>query len=522
MFSSRLFATLGFLLASTAASADFTGFSAVKSRVEGSEGSYRVIQVYATFNNPTDRVFNVFDAEISLSGSATPRFLQAEDKELETFASFLPLLFTPNTERWFVDSYITIGAEQDTMSNGTIADPDFSESGAGDGLGVEGGGWYNLPPTNNHGLAGDDLRVLVGQFAIDEAEFTADARLHFSATVGYSDLGVVAFASQSALFSFALPGTDEAPYVIDDLDGDSRSDVVFVHPTSNQLFGWLVNGLSLKQYALFNAGAPAGSTLQGIGDADGNGKTDVLWRSNSTGRFAIGALDGLQYLSTTIFAHNPGNTWKALAFTDVDGDRKADILFYNEERAQIAVWLLDGPSIRQGAVLGTFAGAKPLAVGDLDGDRRRDILWRRSDGQVWGWLLDGTAAPTAARIGNVASTIGPSWIAPIIADLDGDGNDDVVWRSLTSGMVVAWKMNGLAMESFRVMQASTSSAWSIEGAPDVDGDGRREILWRNRVTGSTLVWTTDPLASFATHSSTGFTPASGAWKIATPAELVRN
>ena len=502
-------ATFGAAVLSTAVHANFTGFTAVKSEVLGVDGNYRVMLVYATFNHANDKVLNLFDAQISLAGAATPHFFQASDVDLELVESFLPAAIAPDQEAWFVDSFVTIGADQGNNLNGTIADPDFDDSGATSGSGISTGGWYNLPPSNGFGVAGSDLRVLVGQFTITEAEFTSDAQLNFSATLGYAAASGLQFASQSVQLHYAQP----ARYVIDDLDGDTKSDIVFVNPSNNNLFGWLFDGLALKQYALFDGQGQAGCTFQGVGDIDGDGKADVLWRNTATGLFSVSLLDGLQYVETVSFGHNPGNQWRTLAFTDISGDAKADILFFNAQTSQIAAWILDGPAISSGAVLGALTGAKPLGVGDFDGDGMRDILWRKANGEIWAWMLEGTAIRQNSRVENFAATIGTVWQVPIIADFDGDEKDDVIWRNTTNGMVTSWLMDGPRRVNSAVLHAGIPLDWAIEASPDLDGDGRRDLLWRSRSTGTTALWR---MENYNSYSGGLFINAHISWSVVRP------
>jgi hypothetical protein len=501
--------TIGALAQPTVA--DFAGFTATRTQVIGSDDTYRVVRVYANFTRADDRLLNLFDVQLSLSGSTSPVFLQAFDLDNEVSESFLPLSFNLPGEAWDVDSFVTIGAEQGVLTNGTVADPDFDDSGAASGAGIGGGGWYNLPPTNSHGVPGADLRVLVGQFTIREIDYAPDARVHFTATVGASSSGVLGFGTQSVKFNFTSSAA--GTYVADDIDGDLQSDIVFVHPGSNQIFGWLLDGFDLKNYALLDGDGPAGATIQGLGDTDGDGKADVLWRG-ANGRFAISQLDGLAVAATTEFAYNPGFAWRAISFGDANGDRKADIVFHNASTGQVAVWLLDGASIASGALIGTMAQATPLAVGDINGDGNRDIVWRRSNGEIWGWLLNGTSAPISKRIGG--TVVGSDWQIPVIADLDGDCMDDLIWRSRSTGMVISWKMHGLTMDAFAILSSAVSTDWTIEGSPDIDGDGKREVLWRNKSTSQTAIWT---MIDHASYGGGYFTNASGAWDIVKLTEL---
>lgn len=112
--------------------------------------------------------------------------------------------------------------------------------------------------------------------------------------------------------------------------------------------------------------------------------------------------------------------------------------------------------------------------------------------------------------------VGSDWQVPVIADLDGDCMDDLIWRSRSSGMVISWKMHGLTMDAFAILHPGIPTDWTIESSPDIDGDGRREVLWRNKATSQTAIWTMNDHASYGGGY---FTNASGAWDIVKATEL---
>ena len=41
------------------------------------------------------------------------------------------------------------------------------------------------------------------------------------------------------------------------------------------------------------------------------------------------------------------------------------------------------------------------------------------------------------------------------SDLDGNGKDDIVWRNTVTGDVAGWLMDGLDLDSFGIITAST-------------------------------------------------------------------
>ncbi len=63
-----------------------------------------------------------------------------------------------------------------------------------------------------------------------------------------------------------------------------------------------------------------------------------------------------------------------------------------------------------------------------------------------------------------------------IGDLNGDGKDDVVWRTETG--VDVWLMDGTAAVSTG-HAGNASQAWHIQGTGDFNGDGKDDLIWRN-------------------------------------------
>jgi hypothetical protein len=236
---SRSVATvLSFACCTASAVADFTGFGGTSYVVAGDLHTYHVMEVYATFDDPEDRLFNAFNVSAVLANNvdpgATPVFFQAEDADNEIPQSFLPLGFLPPGEAWRYDSYVTVGAEQGNMFNGTVADPSFLDAKFVQQSAItDDAGWYNLPPTNGFGQAGSDLKVLLGVFVVTAENYSAGLFLDFDATIGYASGGGLEFATASR--NLYYPSGLKVPYVADQLDADGISDIVFYNSASRQV-----------------------------------------------------------------------------------------------------------------------------------------------------------------------------------------------------------------------------------------------------------------------------------------------
>ena len=130
--------------------------------------------------------------------------------------------------------------------------------------------------------------------------------------------------------------------------------------------------------------------------------------------------------------------------------------------------------------------------GDLDGDGQDDIVWRNtSTGTVSGWLMNGLAI---ASSGPIAAVGDAGWTIRGVGDLDGNGMADLVWRNTNTGAVSGWLMNGLAIASSMEIATVGDAGWTIRGVGDLNGDGQDDIVWRNTNTGAVSGWLMNGLA----------------------------
>jgi hypothetical protein len=513
---SRSVATvLSFACCTASAVADFTGFGGTSYVVAGDLHTYHVMEVYATFDDPNDRLFNAFNVSAVLANNldpgATPVFFQAEDADNEIPQSFLPLGFLPPGEAWRYDSYVTIGAEQGNMFNGTVADPSFLDAKFVQQSAItDDSGWYNLPPTNGFGQAGSDLKVLLGVFVVTAENYSAGLFLDFDATIGYASGGGLEFATASR--NLYYPSGLKVPYVADQLDADGISDIVFYNSASRQVAGWLMQDLTRKAGAVLPDAVPVGYQVQGMGDLDANGSTDIVWR-DATGRFHAWLTDGLSVMLKAPISVPMSATVQCIGVGDVSGDGRGDIVLRNGSTGDVTVWLMDGfVRIDEGTV-GNAAGKVCEAIADFDADGMQDILWRTSAGVVSVWRMNGIATLAQANVSNVAGPVAQAWQVAGAADLSGDGKADVVWRHQTTGMVTGWLMNGTARASGGVLHQGIALQWRIDALRDLNADGKYDIVWRNALNGDVNGWRMDGL----TKSSGGFVRnAHPQWTIVVP------
>ena len=254
---------------------------------------------------------------------------------------------------------------------------------------------------------------------------------------------------------------------VGDFDGDGTDEWLMVSP-------WGLGVMELRNGA-FNCLAlqPNGTRLGGwtldtavdrfgpVGDIDGDGRAEFL--VTSPNGIGILKLSGSTFTSLAVVTNGTrmggwllntadNHFW---AFGDFDGNGRADLLVTSP-------WGLGVLALQSGALTSTvmapngqFYGGWRLntldnrfaRLGDLDGDGRTEILvtspWGmgvlEKSGATLGcpWL-----APNGTRLGGWLLNTTDNWV-DVVADLDGDGRDEVVLTSPWGIGVLEWRSGAM-------------------------------------------------------------------------------
>lgn len=215
-------------------------------------------------------------------------------------------------------------------------------------------------------------------------------------------------------------------------------------------------------------------------DVDGDGDTDVVGASYSADAVSWWENDG---------ASPPGWTQRRIAggfdgpysvyATDVDADGDVDVLGAAYEADTITWWENDGgspPGWTERNIESNFDGASSVFAIDLDGDGDTDVLGTDMDGDhVAFWENDGEEPPGWTRH-NIDDLFGGGY-AVYAADLDGDGDVDVLAASVLGHLIDWWENEGGRPPSWTShrMDGAFYAATSVYAA-DLDGDGDIDVL----------------------------------------------
>ncbi|MBN1477591.1 VCBS repeat-containing protein, partial [Candidatus Sumerlaeota bacterium] len=225
-----------------------------------------------------------------------------------------------------------------------------------------------------------------------------------------------------------------------------------------------------------------------LGDMDGDGDLDlVVGNSNQANRLYLNngtsnPFGGVTGSNITGDAHNT----EMIAVGDMDGDGDLDIVAANEGQIN-RLYLNNGTSspfngVTGSNITGDTHDTRGLALGDVDGDGDLDIVTGNVSNQRNRlYLNNGTTAPFSGVTGSDITTDGQWTLAVALADMDGDGDLDVVAGNdgqanrlyLSNG--TADPFNGISGSN---ISGDTHGTWSV-ALGDVDNDGDIDVIVGN-------------------------------------------
>ena len=306
-------------------------------------------------------------------------------------------------------------------------------------------------------------------------------------------LGAVAAAAEDLSVVAELPGAMDRSVFVLSLAKNGPKFLVNVATPSASIRVWPLGRVSEPIVSPLPGPLwPSGASV--LADFDGDGLTDIavagvneidLLRGDGAGHFVPAA--------KLVTAFQP--YW--LAAGDFDGDGRTDLVAVQSDQEPSAIlscFLSTGAftfAPPRNTTVTTYAGVDSMTAGDIDGDGRADLVIAPGLGSVSVWRSagDGTFTLLTANLTSYNTN------SLVLADLDGDGLPEVVFR--TSYRVAAYTISVYKNDgggNFHLLGSiGTSESADSPFLFDVDGDGRPEIVFREQShTGSPYfsIWST--------------------------------
>lgn len=275
-----------------------------------------------------------------------------------------------------------------------------------------------------------------------------------------------------------------------DVNGDSRSDLLWANAGAHQFAYWLMSGSTLLQSSV--SSVSAGYRIAATGDFNGDARTDVVWTSNARDLYLWLGASG----SSSRRLPNYASGWALQGAADVNGDGVSDLLWTNSATRQFAYWIMNGASIVRTATYTISSGYRIGAVGDFNGDGFADVVWTSSARDLYVWLGNG-----AGFVSRPSSGYASGWTLRGAGDVNADGRSDLLWTNPQASRFAYWLMDGPTIRSASMI--AISAGYSIGTIGDFNGDGRVDLVWTSSArdlylwTGTATGFTSRRLSSYA-------------------------
>ena len=291
-----------------------------------------------------------------------------------------------------------------------------------------------------------------------------------------------------------------------DMDGDGDLDLVGAAQTPGNTIKWWRNeGGDPPTWTRFTieSNLPVACNLF-VADIDSDGDPDVISTSWSGDYIAWWRNDGEpeNWFRIMIDDQFP-DAHSAFAF-DADGDDDNDIVGTSAGSGEVALFLNDhgdGASwTRQ--VIGTgMAGVRYATVADIDGDGLPDIAAAAANGQIRWWRNEGGSPVVWTEYSVDQSCFGGHYL--IVDDLNGDGANDFLVAAWVTDSISWYIQDPTDPEHWERIEVESSFTDALTTFPaDIDGDGDLDVVGTSPGLGEIAWWEITDFVPIGTLQST--------------------
>ena len=203
---------------------------------------------------------------------------------------------------------------------------------------------------------------------------------------------------------------------------------------------------------------------------------------------------------------------------DFDGNYSPDILWHHSVSNENQLWLMEGDNSDQYRVsvdVDARSGDWRIkSAADLDADGQTDLLWHNhmtGEAEVWFMAEDGTQLVGTAAIESPNS----DWGLKGVADFNQDNRADLLWHNNRTGENSVWLMGGekgtdvLSKDEVQAI----APEWDVAGVGDFDQDSHADIVFHNDLTGESIIWFMEGENGTQLRSQSNLTQRDVDWRI---------
>ncbi len=287
-----------------------------------------------------------------------------------------------------------------------------------------------------------------------------------------------------------------------DMDGDGDPDLVVGNDGKNTLH--LNTG---KPPNFFANGTDIGSDSNdtesiALADVDGDGDLDlVAGNQDEINKLYLNIGGGSVFASTGTGKDigSDQNSTQSVALADVDGDGDLDLVAGNQNERNKLYLNIGGDSVfaSTGSDIGSDnASTQSVALADMDGDGKVDVVAGNYEQVNKLYLNPGSGAAFASVTGTPIGSDEDDTFAVSLADMDGDGDVDVVAGNVQQSKLCLNDGSGVFATTGTAIGSGEYSTYSV-ALGDMDGDGDVDLV-EGKGNGQNKLYLNNASGGFAT------------------------